>query len=311
MSDYRKIDAVNQSRLKKILVHPKLYMHQEEREEKSYFTFGQFVEDVLLMSPEEIDDKYIICDVDMPTDKVKEVVEALYAARGVADFDSIEATLVDEIRMEAGYQTKWKAETAYNKLKALGSDYLDFIASTGDRIIISQEDYDKAQSLAIMVESNPSMVKYLSKDNKFKHVVTFLYKGFNCKGEIDIVHIDHEAKTMRVVDIKTTSQFLGFKSSILRYRYDFQLAFYTIALMEECLPGYTVLDPQLLVLDSNTFFSPEVYTIPTNFDSFEVNGRTYKGVSDAFDLLAYHTTHDKWDHSMDYIEAGETHEFEI
>ena len=311
MSDYKDIDAVNQSRLKKILIHPKLYKHQEEREEKSYFTFGQLVEDVLLMSSEEVDDKYIICDVDMPTDKVKEVIEALYMARGVADFDSIEPAFVDEIRMEVGYQTKWKAETAYNKIKLLGSDYLNFIASAGDRIIIAQEDYDKSLSLMNMVTTSPLLSKYLSKDNKFKHVVTFLYKGFNCKGEIDIVHIDHEAKTMRVVDIKTTSQFLGFKSSILRYRYDFQLAFYTMALMEECLPGYTVLDPQLLVLDSNTFFSPEIYTIPTNFDSFEVNGRTYKGVSDAFDLLAYHTTHDKWDHSMDYIEAGGTHEFEI
>jgi len=311
MSDYKDIDAVNQSRLKKILIHPKLYKHQEEREEKSYFTFGQLVEDILLMSQEEVDAKYVICDVDMPTDKVKEVIEALYAARGVADFDSIEPALVEEIRMEVGYQTKWKAETAYNKIKLLGSDYLNFIASAGDRIIIDQEDYDKAQSLAIMVETNPNTAKYLSKDNKFKHVVTFKHKGFDCKGEIDIVHIDHEAKTIRVVDIKTTSQFLAFKSSILRYRYDFQLAFYTMALMEEQLPNYSILEPQLLVLDSNGFFSPEVYTVPANFDSFEVNGRTYKGVSDAFDLLTYHTTNDEWDYSMDYIKAGGTHEFEI
>lgn len=311
MSDYKDIDAVNQSRLKKILIHPKLYMHQEEREEKSYFTFGQLVEDILLMSSEEVDAKYVICDVDMPTEKIKEVIEALYMARGVADFDSIEPALVDEVRMEVGYQTKWKAETAYNKIKLLGSDYLNFIASAGDRIIISEEDYVKSLSLVNMVTTNPLLSKYLSKDNKFKHVVTFKHKGFDCKGEIDIVHFDHEARTVRVVDIKTTSQFLAFKSSILRYRYDFQLAFYTMALMEEDLGEYIILDPQLLVLDSDGFFSPEVYTVPANFNSFEVNGRTYKGVSDAFDLLAYHTTNDEWDYSMDYIKAGGTHEFEI
>lgn len=311
MTNYRDIDAVNQSRLKKLIVHPKLYITEEDRQQKSYFTFGQLVEDALVMEDSELNNKYIMCSVEMPTDKVKEVIEALYMARGVADFDSIEPAFVDDIRMEVGYQTKWKPETAYNKLRVLGSDYLDFIASAGDKIIISKEDSEKAQALCEMVENNPDLNKYLSGDNLFKHVITFEHKGFKCKGELDIVHFDHEEKTVRVVDIKTTSQFLSFKSSILRYRYDFQLAFYTMALMTELMPGYQLLPPQLLVLDSNGFFEPEIYTVPANFDSFEVNGRTYLGVSDAFERLTYHTTYDEWNYTMDYLNAGKTHEFEI
>jgi hypothetical protein len=311
MSEYRNIKAVNQSRLKKLLIHPKLYITEEEQKQKSYFTYGQLVEDVLVMEDEDLQDKYIICNVEIPTDKVKEVIEALYASRGTGDFDNIEPDLVEGIRMEIGYQTKWKSETVYNKLKTLGSEYLNFIASAGDKIIISQEDFEKAQFSCNTIEKNPNLAKYLSKDNLFKHVITFKNKGFKCKGELDIVHYNHDEKTVRVVDIKTTSQFLSFKTSILRYRYDFQLAFYTMALMTEVPPGYQVIPPQLLVIDSNGFFDPEIYTIPANFDSFEINGRTYLGISDAFERLTYHTTYDEWNYSMDYIEGGHINEFEI
>ena len=81
--------------------------------------------------------------------------------------------------------------------------------------------------------------------------------------------------------------------------------------MTEVPPGYQVIPPQLLVIDSNGFFDPEIYTIPANFDSFEINGRTYLGISDAFERLTYHTTYDEWNYNMDYIEGGHVNEFEV
>ena len=314
MSEYKDLPGVNQSRLKEILKHPKKYRdYKTDYRTTSYFSFGQLVEDNLLMDEEELFEKYFIGSVDMPSEAIAKIVDEILL---VCSQETLE-DIPDEVLLPflSDYQSRWKSETKLASIRKLGDNYYIDRKSAGGKIVISSDDFNKAVIIEDALMSNPDTKRLVKGGEgievKYKVPINFVHRSYDCKGEIDIFFIDHNEKICRVVDIKTTSEYNRFSSSILKYRYDFQLSFYYLGAARSGLvpEGYTLKDSMLIVCDSyiteNNYYLPAIYEIPTNYSKFTTTrGYEYESINEAFNRLDYHTKCDNWDYPMEYLVNG-------
>src|SRR5690606_37531301 len=91
----------------------------------------------------------------------------------------------------------------------------------------------------------------MERHNQFKFNIE--YKGFVLRGIIDKIIIDHETKTVRLIDLKTGKGPVDeFTSSFIKWRYYLQEAVYVKAFTKICemlkLKGYTLLPFQFLYI---------------------------------------------------------------
>ena len=323
MSEYKDLPGVNQSRLKEILKHPSLFRdYRTDSNTTEYFAFGTFVEDLLLADDDYMASKYFITKSETPSDAIVRVLNLLAEQSIELHLDAIDQDVVIQACIFCEYGKSWKPETCYKKILESGSDYYYEIKQSEGLIKMSQEDYDKGALIVNEALSNLSVRKYLRPmeglENNFKVPIEFTYRDRLCKGEIDILHIDHNKKTVQVIDIKTSSYAMFFQSSILKFRYDFQADFYTMGLILGGLvpEGYNILPALFLVLDSNGKLPATMWQTPIKLDfnsdrsiedlgvDFEYNDRIYEGVNSAFDRLFFHEKNDVWDYPLEYYERG-------
>ena len=79
-NSYRKLEGLNQSLLKKILVSPGAFIKQrdnQEDSEQSHFVFGSLVDDMLL-SDIDIEDKYYILKDNSLSDVLKSITRYIF-----------------------------------------------------------------------------------------------------------------------------------------------------------------------------------------------------------------------------------------
>jgi len=310
MSDYRKIDAVNQSKLKLLLHHPLRYINaKEESEEKEHFVFGQFVEDMLLNSPEELEERYFVTKTDTPSDSVLRVLKLLSQQSIELHLDAIDQDIVIQACAICEYGKNWKPDTCYKKIIEAGTDYYYELKKAEGKVRLDQESFDIASKIVDQALNDPKIASIIAAAEA-KKVLQFEYRNRSCKGEIDLFVVDHENKTARVYDIKTSAQAMFFQSVILKYRYDFQTYFYSLGAIYSDLvpPGYEILTPQFIVLDSKGELPATIWDAPDYKgeleDDFEYNNRVYEGIDSVFDRLDFHESTDQWDYPMEYYKTG-------
>ena len=319
-NEYRALDAINQSRLKLLLHHPQKYLSaHDDSEERTHFLFGQFVEDALIQDDDYLDERYYITKADTPSESVLKVLKLLAHQSKTNDLSEIDYDVLVQACRVCGYGKSWKDETCVSKLLDLGSDYYYELKRAEGKIRIDQANYDLGMKISSEALTNP-ITAYLFDPKRaeandcsilFKKVLKFTYRTRECKGEIDLLHIDHKNKTVRVYDIKTSAQAMFFQSTILKYRYDFQVYFYSLgAYYCNLVPAdYTILTPRFIVLDSRGELPATIWDAPSHIDNritadFEYNGRVYEGIDSAFNRLDFHIESDQWSYPMEYYKQG-------
>lgn len=144
---------------------------------------------------------------------------------------------IAKLAKERGYGAEnWKLSTVLNHLEK-HQNYFELVKNLDGRQIISDEEYKTALTAAHHIASNRYTSKYLEEGDGIEILVQYpIYwtlGNISCKGLIDLLRIDHNTKTIYLIDIKTTGSYLeSFTSSIARHRYDLQLSFYKNGLQE-------------------------------------------------------------------------------
>ena len=318
--EYRELDAVNQSRLKLLLHHPLRYATaKEDFEEKDHYLFGQFVEDALIQSNDFLDNKYYVTKSEPPTDSILKVLKLLAQQSSTKSLEDIDRDVLIQACRVCNYGKAWKDDTCASKIIDQGSEYYHEIKQAENKIRINQISYDIGMRITNEALTDPIVSSLFdtkkAKDNNceilFKKILKFEYRIWECKGEIDLFYIDHEKKTARVYDIKTSVQAMFFQSTILKYRYDFQVYFYSLgAICSQLVPSdYTILPPRFIVLDTRGDLPTTIWDCPAHVDNripadFKYNGRIYEGVDSAFNRLDFHQSTDQWDYPMEYYKTG-------
>jgi len=328
--EYIKIDRLNQSLLKKILISPYSFLKEkarytEENEdneiEKSHFVFGSMV-DTLLLDSYTFDDKYFVMGELNISDTIKQVIRYIYDSLNIIDsininMSSVADSIVLEAINEVGYQPRWKNETRIKKIKEEGGSYYDSLVLAKGRTIVSSTEKAQAVICVASLKANKYIQKYLTPEKgieiNFRKIVQFSYKGIEFKGELDEVYIDHNEQTIQPIDYKTTGNSINmFKYDFWKFRYDFQAAVYMYGLKQDkeikqlLKNGYKILPFKYIVVESNSINSPMSFIISDDIIEIGFNGGTLsnnkklEGFTQAVARYKWHTEQDKWEYPMEY-----------
>lgn len=271
ITDYRNFDALSQSFLKSSVIN------ESTKEFKgSVATMLGNLTDTILTIPECVDDLYYISKVKKyPKPQIKEVWDLYYKNLIDNNLDlEIDNLPLLEIYREVSDLKSNDEKMLFNLME--GEYYFkDLVASTG-KSVISLEYYEKCSLVAYSMKTNGTTYTYFQERDgvEIQYQVPLYFKyvdpmdgwSYNCKGLLDEIIIDHNEKTIQIIDIKTTSDYLDswVKNIAKKHRPDLQLAFYTYGLKEwakEHYHDYTVINPCLIVENVDYPGRPRVFNL--------------------------------------------------
>lgn len=212
---------------------PELYraVNAGEMERKEHLSLerGKLVH-LYLLEP----DSFRTADVDRPSASVQAVIDDLYnngdSAVGFTEKELLNAA------SRTGFQSRWGDEA---KLKQLftpqNREYLNYLIEQEEYVFLSSGEKQIVESAIASVKKHP-YGNLLIFGNEWDGYETYNemslesvcpHTGFNIKGLLDRLMIDHKNKKIIIPDLKTTSKAVDmFNVSYTYYRYYRQHAFY-------------------------------------------------------------------------------------
>jgi hypothetical protein len=309
--DYNKVEALNQSLLKKLANGPRA-ITAPEREETDSLRLGSLVDD-MICDADSIHDKYVVCTISLPSDTIIKIVEMVLLSSESSNLEELDQQILEACSFY-NYQAKWKDDTKIKKIKEEGKDYFDFRKNTGNKMVVSADMWLLAEEMKEAL-LNDRYSKYIFEEDPqleahYQFVATGEIEGQLCKGKLDRIVINHEEKIIDIYDIKTTSDSISaFKSSYLKYRYDIQGEFYK-KLVEQMYPGYTVCN-MIFVVCSYAYKPLEVRQFRmTNRDhwnayvGYSLNHKQYKGIKPLIEDYIWYKENQEFDYSREHVEAN-------
>lgn len=323
---YQEMEGLNQSLLKKILESPAAFLKQKERQgesEEEHFVFGSLVDD-LLLKPEIVSVKYFRAQEVKLSDKLKEITQFVFDFVNMMG-DNTPFHELDDVILngcdEAEYYPKWTKEKRIALIKDKCTSYFESLKKAQGKIIIPEEDYQKALICKMSLQSDVYTSVYWVEDENhenWKHkAVQFTYNDYVIKGELDKVRINHINKTIQPIDYKHTGKSIyGFIYDFWKFRYDFQAAVYTRGIKEdpqikELLDkGYVLLPFRYIVVEKESINKPMIFIVTDKVLHIGWNGGTLsngkelEGFVSALKRYDFHITKDVWDYPMEYYNQG-------
>ena len=237
----------------------------EPVEETSSMRFGSLFDSFLTKGKQTLND-YFVTDVSVP-DAERKALEYI-SDRTDKPHAKINELSQDDLMAycdECKYQPRWGYKARVDHLSAY-EDYYDALR-TG-RHIVSSTDWNDALSMFNIFRKDPYLKELFGTKNTKD--VEYLYQlkfQINFKTEAgtdvllkimpDLIKVDHKAKTVQPVDLKTSSlPGYQFKENFLKFRYDIQAQLYSDVLemilkKAEGYEDYTIL-PYLFTVISRT-----------------------------------------------------------
>lgn len=305
--EYRQHPALNYSLLKTLDFNPKLVLNRAPLESDSLLA-GSVVDCLLTGTEEEFKNKFVISDLSTtPTGQVLQFTEKL-ASAGI-DTLEIRQQIYKDLGIKSpatyeGFLKKWEENN--------GPVYLSFLQSLkGNKKAVTPAMHTECDNLAKVLKEHEFTSTYfnLGLDREFlnQFAIIFHIEEVQCKALLDKIIVDHLEKTIRPLDIKTTSEYLSnwLSTSFLKYRYDMQAAFYTAAVTawrDVFYPNYSVLPFRFLVGSFAQPNTPMVYEVSEKDLKAGMNGGTLpsgkkmRGVLDLITDYLWHLEQDKWDY---------------
>jgi len=250
---YFDTDAISQSTLKKLLAGMDKYVRKEtsetDQKETEAMLIGSVVDCVLLHEEGDFDKTYYISDREIDlSDIEKTMVQSVYekaktAPPGKRNMEEY-ANEIGETVCQFNWQPNWKPETRINKLTEKGREYFRELFATEGKKIITRDVMNKVDKVVESLTTHPRTKNYFVRDASPSSNIEvykqkplyFLMDGKECKALLDIMIIDtsDEKKiNVYIFDLKTMSEPVSyFPSSVKRFRYDIQAAWYLKAVEE-------------------------------------------------------------------------------
>jgi len=258
---YRNDKALSYSTLSKFhRLGPRALISDEKIDTVS-LRFGSTV-DTILTCPEEFDDRFYVADIDKFGDKMRLIVEMLNQI--CPDAETIE-DCIDQYMIETlntvGYQAGWKDDTRIKKVKELGAEYYTVLKYSTGKIVISPQEFSEAQQCVNTLRTHQYTYDIFecNEDEEVLYQLKFKtqIQGVPFRFMMDLVKIDHENKTVKPFDLKTTGDNEeSFESSYVKWCYFLQSEGYWTALNwilreDDYFKDFELLPFEFIVINKN------------------------------------------------------------
>ena len=239
--DYYDVDAISNSAMSKI--NPaqggslrKFRLWQEakkEGNEQKYFERGRLLHTAILEP-----NLYKVEDIEKPSDNICSIIEMVYAeftdhsilpSEIDLETKALYQPVFDTVKEAAkilGYGQKWKDDTVYAKVRDEGSEYLQFLMSASDKLVISKADKEIIDASFIALQKHPDAQRMLFQEECDKeYEIHEVLDDVRMKSKLDIHKVEDNVITIR--ELKSTSMPVTlFPYSFTKFRYYRQSAVY-------------------------------------------------------------------------------------
>lgn len=285
MSDqnYYAREEISNSDLGELQASPRRFMmrkqHEMSTKKSAAMELGSLIHGFALEP-----DKYIMAEVAPVGGKMGEYIKAYFQLEKVGTPEERIAEMAYEM---SGYKPSHsKPETILKSFKTKEENiaYYNFLKESDNKIALSPKDKTIIEGCLTSLRGHAVSNKLLFSTNNeafSEKEIFFNQYDVDCKSKLDRLIIDHENKTITVVDLKTTSGMVyseckklksktgilfrdyhttGFLFSCLQYNYHRQLAFYINA-AKSLHPEYTV-EAYMVAVDTKGSYDVAVYQLP-------------------------------------------------
>ena len=163
-----------------------------------------------LLQPEELQKDYVIWDKSRPSSAQPEKFCQAYASS--LEIEPNKAVLE---AYKAAYSTKGKTEETMlsegSKIASTLKDYIDYLKSGDQRIMIGPYDYQMLKKIRNNIEAH-KLAKYIINDEKdcenhHEFHINWSWCGsIDCKSLLDGLRIDIQRRIITIYDLKTTAK---------------------------------------------------------------------------------------------------------
>lgn len=295
---------------------PNLY----DKKDGDALRFGSLV-DCLLTEPETLKDRFFIATFDTIPESLISIAKDLFTNYG-AKYSSIDKIPINAIIDSANnfsYCPTFVSSTRVRRVIEACTSYYKLLYLSKDKIVVSQEDLDKANSCIRELKNNSFTAKYFKTSTT---EVEFLYQlkfKSSTLAEVpvrcmfDLLIVDHKNKVIVPIDLKTSGKNEHlFEESFLEWNYYLQATLYAQILKEtidkdEYFKDFKIAFYQFIVI--NRFIqAPLIWVFKDLFhkgDFISNNNITYKGWRSILKELIFHLKEKKYKYSYNaYHNSG-------
>ncbi len=214
-------------------------------EEKTHFIIGSAVDHIISFGMDSFEDNYIKMDYskDKPSDTVMSIIKSSFdSLLGTIDEDiSVYGELLQSACNTHKYYTKrakenWQEDTRVINIinDPVCVSYWQSLCKSKGKQVLSGKEYDIVIATATTFTDDkyiaPIFIDSPNVDIFFQLPLYFSIEEISCKALLDIVRIDHVEGSIKIYDMKTTSEYAtNFHIPCRIMRYDLQGAFYKMA----------------------------------------------------------------------------------
>jgi len=310
--EYRALPEVNYSRLKDFVNDPRKYygvwitkdfkVDKAAKKTNEKMIYGSLV-DCILTCPMELDYEFLITTATIPTAQTLEFVKSLY--KNTLHYSDEKGVL--QVDMDFLYDLAWKDSGAKSldvikkKFVEKGLEYYTELRNSGDRLVITQSTYEKAERLVQKLREHPyssGLINLVSNERftvKDQLVLTGEINGIEVKGKLDKCVFDEKNKIIQPWDIKCSDGDEAFLYNYTNLYYYLQKAMYTL-LVRQNYPEYEVRPMSFLSVDRNMYLAPMKFkasekSLEQALKGFKKEGRSYPGLYEIIEDYKFYHEH--------------------
>jgi len=296
------------SSLNRLMFSPSLFYKDyilKDREVRTdkHLIAGKLIH-LLLLQPEEFDKQFVLMPSKLPSASLIMVLKNITLYTDAAKLGSVEDKIILDSLKEVGlYQSLKDEAKRIAKVRTLEcEDYYKF-ASTSDRDVIDQDTFVKCTESVELIKENKDVFALLQDeptDFEMDNLEVFNEAYLKCQlgnydfglhGYIDRYVIDHEKKTIKIIDVKTTSKTITeFPETVTFYKYWLQAAIYMVLVtknLDKSCEDYTI-SFNFIVIDKYN----QIYAFPVKQNTLSEWGQN---MSDVLNEAAYHVKENRYD----------------
>jgi len=309
---YYNSERINQSLLKGILYKGALALNPDTNKQSKALKLGSAI-DTILTSNIPFEEQFIIGEnIDLSPSELK--IFKNLSEREIKPEDITKENVIETLNL-VNFQSNWKDDTRYNKVKNTITNKYPLYFKYKDKNVISEEEYEHIINILAEAEKVPIFYNIFNPEDSrliehhFQLPIYFRYEDIDMKALLDKVefHMNNKGEIEKVIiyDLKTMEGNVeNFYKNVKRFRYDFQMAFYKIAveqlLKDKKKARFITYEYYFPVISSTIPGNLVVYkvddiTINTAIKGYEpvlnsvyYNKKRIKGIEEAISLYKYY-----------------------
>tara|TARA_R110002126_G_C10453787_1_gene499792 strand:+ start:456 stop:1427 length:972 start_codon:yes stop_codon:yes gene_type:complete len=300
--EYITADALSYSALSRLSDGPQAYINKD-KPTGDFLTTGSAVDVLLTESEEEFHRQFYVMTATKPSSDMM-----MAYTQAMIETDNPQIAFAASGYKKAVSESKWEDE---------GKPYYDAIKAAKGKGILGMDQYMKVQATVNQLKENKYTKPFFSTpvegvEINYQFIHYFEYENIKGKVKLDLLVIDHNEKTIRGIDLKTTSKPpMAFKKSYRNYKYYLQGAWFQLGIMDWLATNYNdykLLDFQFIVAEMGAWKPPLIFTMNNSELQYAIQGgETFtgyyvKGIDILLEDLAYYKNNNQWEYPREVSE---------